>query len=238
MISIIMPEFFSNEFNQFLLVNQSNSSFIFNLALAFFGGLLSSLSPCVLSLLPLNLAYIGTLNIEDKRAAFYKAASFVLGVSVVMGLLGAFSNFAFAVFSEYRTNLYYLIGFFIILMAMMVLGLIKLPLPQLVSQMPKVPPFIIGLLFALVSSPCSSPVLFGILSIASTASSVIESVIIMFAYALGYTAIIFLASLSVGLMKQLNWFKANSELVTRISAIILLIAGAFYIYLGYTRSSL
>ena len=89
MLAVIMPEFFSNDFNQFLLVNQANTSFFLMLIFALVGGLLSSLSPCVLSLLPLNLAYIGTLEIEDKKAAFNKAAAFVLGASIVMGLLGA-----------------------------------------------------------------------------------------------------------------------------------------------------
>jgi cytochrome c-type biogenesis protein len=120
-------------------------------------------------------------------------------------------------------------------MALMVLGLIKIPLPQIVTRMPKLPPLFIGMLFALISSPCSSPVLFGILSMASTAGSVISSVLIMFFYALGYTAIIFFASVSVGLMKQLNWFKSNSLVVTRISAAILISAGLFYIFLALSR---
>lgn len=230
-----MPEFFSNEYNQFLLGNQ-NASFFIMLFFALFGGLLSSLSPCVLSLLPMNLAYIGTLNIEDKAAAFRKASSFVLGTSLVMGLLGAFSNFAFAIFSEYRTILYLVIGSFILLMALLILGLIRIPLPQIVTQMPKVPPFVIGLLFALVSSPCSSPVLFGVLSMASTAGSVIGSMIVMFFYALGYTAIIFLASLSMGLMKQLSWFKQHSTLVNKISAGILILVGLFYLLNGLLRA--
>jgi|694.fasta_scaffold00001_62 cytochrome c-type biogenesis protein len=235
MLAVIMPEFFSNDFNQFLLVNQANTSFFLMLIFALVGGLLSSLSPCVLSLLPLNLAYIGTLDIEDKKAAFNKAAAFVLGASLVMGLLGAFSNFAFAVFSEFRSILYLIVGVIILFMALMVLGLIKIPLPQLVTRMPKLPPLFIGMLFALISSPCSSPVLFGILSMASTAGSVISSVLIMFFYALGYTAIIFFASVSVGLMKQLNWFKSNSLVVTRISAAILISAGLFYIFLALSR---
>lgn len=231
-MSVIMPEFFSNEFNQFLLVNQNNTSFFLMLFLALFGGLLSSLSPCILSLLPMNLAYIGTLNIEDKRAAFNKAFSFVLGTSLVMGLLGAFSSFAFAVFSEYKSTLYLVIGSFILVMALMILGVFKIPLPQIITQMPKVPPFVVGLLFALVSSPCSSPVLFGVLSMASTAGSVIASVLVMFFYAIGYTAIIFFASLSVGLMKQLHWFKQHNTLVMKFSAGVLIIVAIFYLSLG------
>ena len=123
-------------------------------------------------------------------------------------------------------------------MAIMVLGWIELPLPRFFKEMPQANPFVIGLIFALISSPCSSPVLFGVLSMASTAGSVAASVLVMFFYSLGYTAIIFFASLSVGLMKQLDWFKQNHLLITRISAAVLAIAGIFYLYLGLQKTFL
>ncbi|MCH2227234.1 MAG: cytochrome c biogenesis protein CcdA [Candidatus Caenarcaniphilales bacterium] len=235
---MILPEFFAENFNQFLLTKQNSIPFIWMLSLGLIGGLLSSLSPCVLSLLPLNLAYIGTIDIEDRRQAFNKAILFVLGVSLVLSLLGAFSSLAFAVFSEFRSALNIGIGVFIIFMAIMVLGWIELPLPRFFKEMPQANPFVIGLIFALISSPCSSPVLFGVLSMASTAGSVAASVLVMFFYSLGYTAIIFFASLSVGLMKQLDWFKQNHLLITRISAAVLAIAGIFYLYLGLQKTFL
>ena len=229
---MLLPEFFAEDFNQMLLSQQNAIPFPLMLLLGLAGGLLSSLSPCVLSLLPLNLAYIGTVDIEDKQEAFNKASLFVLGVSLILSLLGAFSNLAFAVFSEFRGPLNLFIGVFIIIMAISVLGLIEIPLPRFFKEMPEANPFVIGLIFALISSPCSSPVLFGVLTMASTAGSVLGSVLVMFFYSLGYTAIIFVASLSVGLMKQLNWFKANHNLVTRVSAAVLAIAGLFYLYIG------
>ncbi len=117
-------------------------------------------------------------------------------------------------------------------MALMVLELIKLPLPQFITKMPKANPFVIGILFALVSSPCSSPVLFGMLSLASGTGSIPASVLIMFVFSLGYTAIIFFASLFAGLMKQLNWFKARYDLMTNLSAFLLGLIGLVYIYIG------
>ena len=227
-------DFFAESFNQYLL-SQSSIPLVFMVLLGLIGGLLSSISPCVLSLLPLNLSYIGTLDIEDKKEAFFKALAFVVGVASVLSLLGAFSNFAFAVFSEYRTELYISVGVFIILMSLAILGWLKLPLPQFIKQMPNANPFVIGLLFALVSSPCASPILFGVLSLAGSTNSITASVLIMFAYSIGYTAIIFFASLSFGIAKQLNWFKENNALVTKISAAVMALLGCFYLYLGLIR---
>ncbi len=226
-----MYEEYLASYSNFLLAKQ-DLNFIVLLGLGLIGGLVSSLSPCVLSLLPINLAYIGTLNINSRAEAAAKAGAFVLGVSVVLTLLGVFSGLAFAVFSEYSGIIFTCVGIFVLIMALALIEIIKLPLPQFITKMPETNPFVIGLLFALVSSPCSSPVLAGILSIAGSTGSIIKSVLIMFLYSIGYTAIIFLASLSAGLMKQLNWFKEHSSLITKISAALLFIVGGVYLFLG------
>lgn len=225
---------FLDDYSSFIK-SQSESSFVILIALGFLGGLLSSLLPCILSLLPVNLAYIGTLNIENKFEAFKKASQFVLGVVVVLTLLGVFGSLAFAIFTEYRPQINLGVGIVILLMSLSLFEVIKLPLPQFFKSTPEVSPFIVGLIFALVSSPCSSPVLITVVTVAASFGSVVKSILLMFGYSLGYSAIIFFASLSAGLVKQLNWFKANSKLVMNISASILLVIGLFYLYFGITN---
>ena len=214
---------------------QTSGPFIILVVLAFLGGLGSSLLPCVLSLLPMNLAYIGTLDIKDKVAALSKASQFVLGVASIITLLGVFASFAGAVFTSYKAELHLAIGVIVTLMAFSLFDLIKLPLPQFFKKIPEVSPFLVGVIFALVSSPCSSPVLITALSVSVDFGSTLKSLIFMFSFSLGYTAIIFFASLSTGLVKQLNWFKVNSALITKISASLMLIMGLFYLYSGITK---
>jgi cytochrome c-type biogenesis protein len=64
------------------------------LPLAFIGGVLASVSPCILALLPVNLSYIGTLKIKSRRDAFIKAGFFVLGSVTILSLFGLVSSFA------------------------------------------------------------------------------------------------------------------------------------------------
>jgi cytochrome c-type biogenesis protein len=227
------PEFL-NSYSSFLEQN-TESSFLLLIIFGFAGGLISSLLPCILSLLPINLAYIGTLDIDSRVEALKKASQFVLGVVVVLTALGAFGSLAFVVFSEYRSQINIGVGLIIIIMSLSLFELIKLPLPQFIKSMPKVSPFIVGVIFALVSSPCSSPVLISVISIAANLGSTVKSIILMFGYSLGYSAIIFFASLFTGLAKQLNWFKANSGLVINISAVVLMLIGIFYLYSGITN---
>lgn len=226
-------ESYQHQYTQ-ILANNETAPFYFLLILGFLGGLISSLLPCVLSLLPINLAYIGTLKIDCRKQAFINAAQFVLGVAIVMSLLGISASFAFAVFTEYKALINLTIGLLITLMAFSVAGIFKFALPQFITKVPESNPFIVGLTFALISSPCSSPVLVSIVSIAAGLGSVLKSLILMFGYSLGYTAIIFFASLFTGLVKQFDWFKTNSESFVKLSAIVLGLFGLFYIYSGIT----
>ena len=200
--------------------------------LSFGGGLAASLTPCVLAMLPMNLSYIGTANITSKFDALKKSLFFVLGAALIFSLLGLFASFASFIMIEYRGYVHVIIGMFVLYMALSELEIVKLPLPQFVTQIPHGGPFIVGMAFALASSPCASPILFAILAMASSAGSIIGSTSIMVAYSLGYTGIIFITSLFAGLAKQLDYFKKHSKIISVVSATVLGIIGVFYLYSG------
>lgn len=228
-----MNEAFLQNYNQFL--QEHNLSFLLLFATGFVGGLASSLLPCVLSLLPVNLAYIGTLEAHSKWEALKDVTMFVLGVTIVITLLGVSSSFAFGVFTEYKGIINIIVGLLIICMAFSLFDFFKIPFPQIFKKIPDTHPFIIGLAFALVSSPCSSPVLISVISVAAASKSLFTSFLITFGYSLGYTAIIFVASLSTGLIKQLDWFKHNHDKVVKISATVLLLVGVYYTIVGISN---
>lgn len=199
---------------------------------SFGGGLAASLTPCCLSMLPLNLSYIGTANIKSKTDAFKKASLFVLGAAIIFSLLGVFASFASFVLIEYRGYIHTVIGIFILLMALSEADIFHFPLPQVVTKIPNAGPFVIGMAFALVSSPCASPILFAILAMSTAAGSALGGSLIMVAYSFGYTGIIFITSVFAGIAKQIESFKKHSRTVSIISAIILGLLGSYYLYSG------
>jgi len=99
--------------------------------LAFIGGLIASISPCILAMLPLNLSYIGTRNITSRKDAFIKAGMFVLGNVIILSLFGLVSSFAGFVIVEYRGHINVAVGAIILIMGLGLLGLIRIPLPQI-----------------------------------------------------------------------------------------------------------
>ncbi len=204
----------------------------FLILLSFGGGLAASLTPCVVAMLPMNLSYIGTANITSKFDALKKSLFFVLGAAFIFSLLGLFASFASFIMIEYRGYVHVIIGIFVLFMALSELEIVKLPLPQFITQIPNGGPFLVGMAFALASSPCASPILFAILAMSSTAGSLIGGTLIMIAYSIGYTGVIFIAGLFAGIAKQLDYFKKHSKIISIVSATILGIIGGFYLYSG------
>jgi cytochrome c-type biogenesis protein len=197
------------------------------------GGLLASISPCILAMLPVNLSYIGTLNVKSRTEAFWNATGFVLGVVTILSIFGLFSAVAGAVMVEWRGYINLAVGIVIVLMGLSIGGLFHLPLPQ--AQI-SLPPFAgtygVGVTFALISSPCASPVLFAVLAAAAATGSPAWSVLTMVAYALGYTAVIFATSLFAGLMKFTRQILINSEAVMRWGGLALVLMGGYYVVAG------
>jgi cytochrome c-type biogenesis protein len=223
--------FLENHYQQWF-DRQNTANPLFLLPLAFIGGLLASVSPCILALLPVNLSYIGTLEITSRRQAFGKASAFVLGAVTVLSLFGLVSSFATAVLVDYKGFVHIVIGAIILLMGASFAGWIHLPLPKTPLPLPLNNPYTVGAGFALVSSPCASPVLFAVLAAASANGSHALGVLAMISYGFGYTAVIFAASLFTGVIKQSRSLLVHSDRVIQAGSAILLLAGVYYLVTG------
>ena len=202
---------------------------------AFLGGLIASISPCILGLLPVNLSYIGTLKITSRKEAFWRSITFILGVVVTLSLLGLIASFAHIIWLSYRGYVSFCVGIFVFLMGLVMSGILSIRLPQLpdfAHRFSSLGTFGVGLTFALVSSPCSSPVLFTVLALATSTSSHLYSVLTMVSYTFGYTLILFIASLFAGFTKQTSGILKYSESITKFSSIILVLVGLYYVYDG------
>lgn len=210
----------------------SDPSNVALLLFAFLGGLVASVSPCILALLPVNLSYIGTRTITSRRDALAKAIAFVLGVVTVLSILGLMSSVASFVLLRAQGYVYLVVGTLILWMGLNLLGWVPLRLPQVNTRLPGSGAYGVGFTFALVTSPCTSPFLFSVLGMAAAADSHLQSVLTMVSYALGYTAVLFTASVLTGFATQAQSFLTHAERVVRIGAGVLLLTGTYYLISG------
>ena len=69
------------------LFNSQTSIYIL-FAISFLGGLIASISPCSLSMLPLVIGYIGGYSNEKPLKTFMQMCVFVLGTGIVFAIIG------------------------------------------------------------------------------------------------------------------------------------------------------
>lgn len=92
--------------------------------IAFLGGILAFLSPCVLPIIPGYIAYISGISVSSFQETgkkidlniFLSAIAFVLGFSIVFTLLGAGSTFVGQLLFKYKTLISQIAGIFVIIL--------------------------------------------------------------------------------------------------------------------------
>jgi cytochrome c biogenesis protein CcdA len=227
-----MESLFNNM--QHMIQNQQGLAFI----AAFVAGLVSAASPCVLAAIPLIIGYVGGYSEGNKRKAAVYSLVFILGLSITFTLLGAAASLMGGFLGFMDRWLYVGLAVIAVLMGLQLMGVLSIPLPFQKTRMVKSKglwgAFFLGLLTGTVSSPCATPVLAVILAYVSTQGDILYGGSLLFAYALGHCALIFVAGLSVGLTESMvssQGVKNFSLYSRRLSGAVLALAG---IYLGVT----
>jgi len=207
----------------------------------FVGGIVSSSSPCVLATIPLVIGYVGGYSEGDRRKAFLYSLTFVFGLSITFTVLGAIASLVGGLFGVISRTWYFIVGGIAVAIGLNLVGLFEWNLPIPVHLQPKqrgiLGAFLLGLFFGIVSSPCATPVLALILTYVASEGKVAYGSSLLFIYALGHCALIFLAGTATGFVENFIKSKGISDLTTwgkRVGGVIVIFAGIYLFYLGIT----
>jgi cytochrome c biogenesis protein CcdA len=228
-----------------IFLNHLSQSFSENPFLAylgvFLGGVLSSSSPCVLATIPLVIGYVGGYSEGDRRKAFLYSLTFILGLSLTFTILGAIASLVGGLFGVISRAWYFIVGGIAVIIGLHLTGLFDWNLPVPMHLQPKqkgiLGAFLLGIFFGIVSSPCATPVLALILTFVASKGEVAYGTSLLFVYALGHCALIFLAGTATGFVENFVKSKGISNVTTwgkRIGGSIVVFAGIYLIYLGIT----
>lgn len=216
---------------QAIVQNQHGLAYI----AVFVGGLISAASPCVLAAIPLIIGYVGGYSEGSKKKAALFSLVFVLGLSITFTLLGAAASVMGQFLGFMGRWLYFGLAVIAILMGLQLMGLISIPLPFQKTREVKTKgllgAFLLGMLTGTVSSPCATPVLAVILAYVSTKGDILYGGSLLFVYAIGHCALIFIAGLSVGLTESIigsRGVKDFSLYAKRFSGAILVFVGFYF----------
>lgn len=227
-----------------LQLDGSQLAGIAGFAVAFLGGLLGAFSPCVLPLLPAVVGYVtGQVAVAEnpapRTAVWWRAAglsgAFVLGSSVTFAAVGVVAG-ALGRAIRFGPAGYYVAAAVSALLGLHMLGVIDLRFDALNRLVPVRRPerrgllgaLLFGMLFGLVSTPCATPILGAIVSLAFASGSVPRGAAMLFLYGLGYGVPVFVLGVASGSLGMLRRISQASRWLMKAGGVVLLL-GAVYL---------
>ena len=211
---------------------------IVSLSIAFFAGLISFISPCVLPLIPGYVSFIcGTtlneLNSKSKNFILKRSLIFSLGFSLVFICLGATASFIGSFLLKNSQILSIVSGLIIIFFSLYLLDLIKINFLNKNFGIYNIKfsnnllfPLIVGIGFGFGWTPCIGPILGSILAYASMENSIYKGISLLSLYSLGLAVPFIISSL---IIEKFLFFSKKSKSylykIRKFSGITLLITG-------------
>lgn len=218
------------------------------LGLAFLAGLASFLSPCVFTLIPAYIGYLGGRAIggeateRNRFITFTHGLAFVLGFSVVFITLGVATSAFGRLLFDLRFILAKVGGIVVIIFGLHMIGVFRIPFLEYDTRVQTMPnprwgylsSALMGVFFSAGWAPCVGPVLGAILTLALNGGSVSTGVSLLSAYSAGLAIPFLLAALGVGWVsltlrrygKAMHYIEIGMGVVLVIIG-ILLFAGIF-----------
>ncbi len=235
MLETLQTQFYlwSQWANQLVAAQLTHLS-IASVAVIFAAGLLTSLTPCMLSMLPITIGYLGAYESQSRLQGALQSLWFALGLATTLAGLGIAAASLGKIYGQIGIGLPIFVSLVAILMGLNQLELLRFRLPNLggidwiSEKLPKgLRTYLIGLTFGLVASPCSTPVLATLLAwLANTQDPVLGAVLLL-AYAAGYVFPLVIAGTFTVAIKQILELRQWSAWITPASGVLLLGFGVF-----------
>jgi cytochrome c-type biogenesis protein len=208
-------------------------------ALAFFAGILSFLSPCVLPLIPAYASLISGLSFEELKQkrnltkGLGGTITFVLGFSTIFMAMGASSSLLGSLFFKYQDYIRIGGGILVIIFGLFIAGFIRLDFLERerrfdFSSHPAgyAGSFLIGMGFGAGWTPCIGPILGTILIYAGSHGSASYGIALLAVYSLGLAVPFLLSTLAI------NFFLGYITKLRRFTRALMIISGLILIAFG------
>ncbi|MBI5641851.1 MAG: sulfite exporter TauE/SafE family protein [Deltaproteobacteria bacterium] len=216
-----------------------------SIPLAFLGGLLSFVSPCVLPLVPSYVSFVTGISFEQltndndarvKRIVIKNSLMFILGFSTVfIVILGSSAQLLGSVFMQYQDAIRQLGGIVIVLLGVHITGVVNFGFLQKDKRLDffsrsrptgLLGSFLVGIGFAAGWTPCIGPILSAIFAVAATSESAWSGMILFVAYSAGLAIPFFLTSIGINtFLKHFSRLKKHMRVISIVTGIFLIITG-------------
>ena len=207
------------------------------------GGLGLNLTPCVLPMIPINLAIIGAGSGKKRFSGLWRGSAYGAGMAIAYGILGVVVVLTKARFGELNSSPWFnfaiAVIFVILALAMFDKILIdfsrfsgkvdvkKLPVGAMIAA------FLMGAIAALLAGACVAPVVIGVLLLSGTIyeGGNVLGLVLPFLLGIGMALPWPLAGAGFSILPKPGMWMNKLKMVF---GILILIAAGYYGYLGWT----
>jgi thiol:disulfide interchange protein DsbD len=218
---------------------QLSSRPLLGLSIAFGGGMLASLSPCLYPMIPVTLSIVAGNRAGHRWHRVGLVLIYVAGLATAYSVLGLIAGLTGTIFGAIGTNpwLYFGMANVMILAAAMMADVIPVPIPVSLQQRAASlgtggragGAFVMGSVSGLVAAPCGAPVLAAILTWVTRTGSAALGSLYLLAFSLGMCtlllALAILTDAALSLPRPGAWMTG----IKRLGAIVLLGVAEYYL---------
>jgi cytochrome c-type biogenesis protein len=208
-----------------------------SLLLAFWAGIVSFVSPCVLPLVPGYLAAVSGTQPGQGRGLDARVVArsllFVATFSAIFILLGLGATAVGSFLQDHKDALDKIAGVLIIAMGVLFIASVfvvrlnrEWRAPGLIERAGRGGPVVAGAAFAIAWTPCVGPTLGAILGLASTSSGTGRGAILLAFYSLGLALpFLFFAVAFSSAQRAFGWVKRHYAAIQVVAGVILIVMG-------------
>lgn len=222
-------------FVDYILSNISSGSMV-AFAAALLGGIISSLNPCCLPMLPAVIALVSHHSKLDKWKGFGISSLFVVGFALATAIMGALTASLGIIFGQIGPFFTYLIALVPLVMALHLFGVIHFNFPMIKFKGKNYEGFpgalITGFLFACVFVPCATPIFASILTYAAHTGSVIFGSSLLFVYGVAAGIPLIIMGSWLGHVGNFKVFQNNRQRINIVTGIALVGVALYLIWIA------
>lgn len=212
---------------------------VFAFVLVFLGGVITSIGPCNLAMVPLIMAYVGGQEDVSRSRSFWLSLFFTFGSATTFMLLGIIIALIGGIFGSTKSILYYVVAAVCIIIGLNLLKIINLQFPGLTGLQSRYKPkqgfvgsYFLGMVLGLAGSQCGTPILFAILSIVMLKGNIAYGAALLFFYAIGRGVPVVAAGTFTGIIKNMPVIEKWSRVFESAAGVILITIGVYFLWIA------
>lgn len=207
--------------------------------IVFAGGIVTSIGPCNMAMIPLIIGFVGGQKDLTRGRSIALSTAFAVGLAITLMSLGVFVSMVGGLIGGIGGAWYYVVAAVCIVMGMQWAGIISLSLPdwgarqrESIKRRGLAGALVLGLVSGFVASGCATPALAAILALVMSKGAIAYGASLLLVYGLGRGVPVVLFGTFAGLVKLTPRMMQWTARLERLSGLILIATGLYFLWIA------